>query len=155
MATSALPAIAAPVAQLLGGPVAIAVMRVDADAVRQYAAAVHEHDPTHHDRHAARAAGFADVAAPPMFVAVYAGAAVWQALEELVDVAESSLLHLGQQFRWHAPVRAGDVVTTEVELDGAHDTAAGMRYALRSTSRNERGEAVSDGLWRILVRPKG
>ena len=50
-------------------PVTYAVGR---EKVREYAAAVGETNPLHHDVQAARAAGYADVVAPPMFAVVYA-----------------------------------------------------------------------------------
>ena len=49
-------------------PVTYAVGR---EKVREYARAVGETNPLHLDLEAARAAGFADVVAPPMFAVVY------------------------------------------------------------------------------------
>src|SRR5437660_10037953 len=48
-----------------------AVYAIGREKVREYAAAVGETDPIHTDLEAARAAGFADVVAPPMFAVVY------------------------------------------------------------------------------------
>ena len=50
---------------------------VGREKVREFARAVGEADPRFHDVEAARAAGFADVVAPPMFASVYAGPAVF------------------------------------------------------------------------------
>ena len=45
-------------------PVAYAVGR---EKIREYASAVGETNPLHHDLEAARAAGYSDLVAPPMF----------------------------------------------------------------------------------------
>ena len=44
---------------------------VGREKIREYANAVGETNPIHHDREAAQAAGFRDVVAPPMFAVVY------------------------------------------------------------------------------------
>ena len=54
-------------------PITYAVGR---EKIREYAAAVGETNPLHHDLDAARAAGYADLVAPPMFAVVYAGRSV-------------------------------------------------------------------------------
>ena len=54
-------------------PVSYAVGR---EKVREFAAAVGEENPLHHDVDAARAAGYADVVAPPMFAVVFGGRAM-------------------------------------------------------------------------------
>ena len=63
-------------------PVTYAVGR---EKVREYANAVGETDPRYLDPEAARAAGFDDVVAPPMFAAVYAFPALLPAVLELGD----------------------------------------------------------------------
>ena len=45
---------------------------VGKEKIREYAAAVGEDNPVYFDRERARAAGFRDVPAPPMFAVVYA-----------------------------------------------------------------------------------
>src|SRR5207244_3827338 len=51
-------------------PVSYAVGR---EKVREFASAVGEENPLHHDPDAAREAGYGDVVAPPMFAVVFAG----------------------------------------------------------------------------------
>src|SRR6202035_391433 len=58
-------------------PVDYAVGR---EKVREYASAVGETNPLHFDVEAAKAAGYADVVAPPMFAVVYGARAVGPAL---------------------------------------------------------------------------
>ena len=53
-----------------------ATYAIGREKVREYAYAVGESEPLYLDVEAARAAGYADVVAPPMFAAVYCGPAI-------------------------------------------------------------------------------
>jgi acyl dehydratase len=130
-----------------------ATYAVGREKVREYATAVGEEHPLHHDPETARAAGFADVVAPPMFAAVYCGPAIWPALldpETGIDFAR--MVHGGQSFTWHAPVVAGDEITTEAELAEANERAALKTYVFTTRSTNQRGELVCEGTWTNIVR---
>jgi acyl dehydratase len=127
------------------------VYAVGREKVREYAQAVGETDPRYLDPEAARAAGFADVVAPPMFAAVYCGPAVFPAiLESGLDF--SRMVHGAQEFTWAAPVVAGDEITTEASLDSKGERGGLEFYVFKTTSTNQRGELVSEGRWTNIVR---
>ena len=128
-----------------------AIYAVGREKVREYAQAVGESDPRYLDLEAARAAGFADVVAPPMFAAVYSAPAVFPALVES-GMDFDRMVHGAQEFTWHEPVVAGDEITTEAELEESSERAGMKHYVFRSTSRNQRGELVSEGRWTTIVR---
>jgi acyl dehydratase len=91
--------------------------RVGAEKVREFARAVGATDPVHTDAEAARAAGHADVVAPPTFPVVF----TWEATREVVDDPALGLdftrvVHRDQSFELHRPVVAGDVLTTVVTV---------------------------------------
>src|SRR3954470_7924134 len=93
------------------GPTVYAVGR---EKIREYAAAVGETNPLHLDVEAARAAGHADVVAPPMFAVVYAAPAIMPALfDPEVGIDFARMVHGGQAFAWGPLVVAGDEITTE------------------------------------------
>ena len=123
------------------------------EKVREYAHAVGETDPRYLDPEAARAAGFGDVVAPPMFAAVYCGPAIWPALTDPgLGIDFTRLVHGAQEFTWGAPVVAGDEVTTEAELDEDRERG-GLRFVVfRTRSTNQRGELVCEGRWTNIVR---
>jgi acyl dehydratase len=131
-------------------PVVYAVGR---EKVREYAAAVGETNPLHLDPAAARAAGYADVVAPPMFVVVYSAPAMGPAIfDPAVGMNFGAMVHGGQEFVWGPVVVAGDEITTTV---GVKDISArnGMGfYVFESTAVNQRGETVCTGLWTNIVR---
>src|SRR3954451_21497504 len=77
------------------------VYAVGREKVREYALAVGETNPLHLDFEAARAAGHADVVAPPMFAVVYSAPSMGPAIFD-PDVAMNfaMMVHGGQEFRW-------------------------------------------------------
>src|SRR3954449_5395570 len=74
---------------------------VGREKVKEYALATGETNPLHLDHEAARAAGYADVVAPPMFAVVYSGPAMGPALfDPEVGLNFALMVHGGQEFRW-------------------------------------------------------
>ena len=131
-------------------PVTYAVGR---EKVREYAAAVGETNPLHTDLDAARAAGHADLVAPPMFAVVYSAQAVWPAMSDpAVGMDFARMVHGGQDFAWGPLVIAGDDITTEVELTDQSERGGLGFYVFASRSDNERGERVCTGTWTCIVR---
>src|SRR5436853_1934205 len=89
-------------------PVLYAVGR---EKVREYANAVGETNPVHLDVDAARAAGYADVVAPPMFAVVYSAPAMAPAaLDPEVGINLAMMVHGGQECVWGRRVVAGDEI---------------------------------------------
>jgi acyl dehydratase len=130
-----------------------AVYAVGREKVREYASAVGETDPRYHDPDAARAAGFADVVAPPMFAAVYCGPAIGPALlDPEVGIDFARLVHGAQEFVWHEPVVAGDEITTEAALKEKSERAGLGYFTFTTRSVNQRGELVCEGEWLNIVR---
>jgi acyl dehydratase len=132
------------------GPVTYAVGR---EKVREYATAVGETSPLCHDLDAARAAGYADVVAPPMFAAVYKAGAIGAALTDPeIGMDFARMVHGAQEFSWGEPVVAGDEVTTEAELLRV-DERGGLRFfEFETRSVNQRGESTCVGRWTNIVR---
>ena len=124
---------------------------VGGEKVREYARAVGETDPRYLDPEAARSEGFADVVAPPMFAAVYAGPAVFPAIMES-GLDFSRMVHGAQEFTWHEPVVAGDEITTEASLEEQSERGGLRFYVFKSMSKNQRGELVCEGRWTNIVR---
>jgi acyl dehydratase len=130
-----------------------ATYAVGREKIREYAHAVGETDERYLDPEAARAAGFADVVAPPMFAAVYCTPAIMPALfDPEIGIDFARLVHGAQEFTWHVPVVAGDEITTEAELEESSERGGLRFYVFRTTSTNDRGELVSEGRWTNIVR---
>ena len=129
------------------------VYAVGREKVREYALAVGETNPLHLDVEAARAAGFADVVAPPMFAVVYSAPAMGPVIFD-PDVAMNfaMMVHGGQEFRWGPVVVAGDEITTEVEVKSIEAREGRGYYVFESRSTNQDGETVCVGTWTNIVR---
>jgi len=131
-------------------PVVYAVGR---EKVREYATAVGETNPLHLDVEAARAAGYADVVAPPMFAVVYSGPAVWPAMADPeVGIDFAMMVHSAQEFAWGPVVVAGDEVTTVTSVKDISERSGLGFYVFESASTNQDGATVCTGTWTCLVR---
>ena len=131
-------------------PVTYAVGR---EKIREYARAVGETNPVYLDVHAARAAGYADVVAPPMFAVVYSGPSIWAAImDPEVGIDLAHMVHGAQEFRWEAPVVAGDEITTEARLVDVADRAGLGFFVFETRSADQDGATVCTGTWTNIVR---
>ena len=126
---------------------------VGREKIREYASAIGERAPVCHELEAARAAGFSDIVAPPMFAAVYSWRAMGPAvLDPEVGIDFSRLVHGAQDFTWHEPVVAGDEITTEVAFVEQVKRGDINVFTFSSRSVNQRGELVCEGTWTNFVR---
>jgi acyl dehydratase len=126
---------------------------VGREKIREYAAAVGETNPLHFDVAAARAAGYADVVAPPMFAVVYAGRSVGPAVfDPEVGINFAMMVHGSQEFSWGPLVVAGDEITTTTTVKDIAERPGMVFYVFESVSENQRGEPVCTGTWTNIVR---
>jgi acyl dehydratase len=126
---------------------------VGREKIREYANAVGEDNPVHHDREAAKVAGFRDVVAPPMFAVVYSAGAMGPAiLDPELGINLMMMLHGGQEFEWSEPVCAGDTITTTAEVKDLYEKDGKTFYVFESVSKNQEGEEVVRAAWTNIVR---
>ena len=126
---------------------------VGREKIREYANAVGEDNPVHHDREAAQSAGFRDVVAPPMFAVVYSAGAMGPAiLDPELGINLMLMVHGGQEFVWGEPVCAGDTITTETTFKDHRQDDARTYYVFESVSRNQDGQETVRGTWTNIVR---
>jgi acyl dehydratase len=126
---------------------------VGREKVKEYALATGETNPLHLDHEAARAAGYADVVAPPMFAVVYCGAAMGPALfDPELGINFARLVHGGQEFQWGPLVVAGDEISTTVSVKSVSERAGNAFFVFESVSTNQEGHTVCVGTWTNVVR---
>lgn len=116
---------------------------VGREKVREFARAVGAGNPVHTDPEAARAAGHADVVAPPTFPVVF----TWDATREVVDDPALGLdftrvVHRDQSFELHRPVVAGDVLTTVVTVEDVRELAGNDVVTFRCDVTDPDGATV-------------
>jgi acyl dehydratase len=126
---------------------------VGLEKIREYANAVGETERVHHDRDAAKEAGFRDVVAPPMFAVVYSTGAVAPAiLDPEIGINLARMLHGSQEFVWGEPVCAGDRIETTAQVKDLYEKDGKQFYVFESVSRNQDGQEVVRATWTNIVR---
>jgi acyl dehydratase len=126
---------------------------VGREKIREYAYAVGETNPLHLVGQAARAAGYRDVVAPPMFAAVYSSPAIGPALfDPEVGIDFALMVHGGQEFKWGPLVIAGDEIETTIAVKDVSERSGTGFYVFESVSTNQDGDTVCVGTWTNIVR---
>jgi acyl dehydratase len=119
-----------------------------------YCAAIGERDRLFVDVDAARAAGYDDLVAPPMFAAVFSLPAVQRMLADgRFDEDRAQMLHAAQTFEWtDLAVVAGDRITTAATVDAIDKRGAHRFFTFGTRSCREDGREVVRGDWLTVVR---
>jgi len=139
--------------QAIGKSYEPAQYAVGREKIREYAHAVGETNPLHLDVDAARAAGYADVVAPPMFAAVYSVPSLGPSLfDPEIELNIMMMVHGSQEFEWGEPVVAGDEISTMASVKDISERDGRGYYVFESVSTNQRGEQVCRGTWTNIVR---
>lgn len=126
---------------------------VGREKIREYAHAIGERDPRCLDLEAARAAGHADLVAPPTFAVVYQAPAVaLPYFDPELGIDFARLVHGGQEFTWGALVVAGDEISTTVQVSEISERAGNGFYTFATRSTNQDGDVVCVGTWMNIVR---
>ena len=130
-----------------------ATFEVEADRIRAYADAVGEESEVYRDAEAAKAAGFRDLVAPPMFAVVYSAPAMGPAiLDPEVGINFPAMVHGGQAFEWGEPVCAGDSITTTAACKEIYEKDGKGFYVFETTSTNQDGARTVRATWTNIVR---
>jgi acyl dehydratase len=130
-----------------------AVYAVGREKVKEYASAVGETNPLHLDVEAARAAGYADVVAPPMFAVVYQSGAVMPGIfDPEVGINFAMMVHSGQDFRWERVVVAGEELTSRASVVSIEEKGGMGFYDFEVVTTDGAGETVVTGIWKMIVR---
>jgi acyl dehydratase len=127
--------------------------QVGREKIKEYATALGIDNPVHFDVEAARAAGFRDVVAPPMFAVVYSGPAMGPVLfDPEVEMNFAAMVHGGQVFEWGEPACSGDEITTTPKCLEIYEKDGKDFYVFESVSVNQNGDQVVRAVWTNIVR---
>jgi acyl dehydratase len=130
-----------------------ATYEVGAEKIREYADAIGAANPVHRDHEAAKAAGFRDLVAPPMFCVVYSARAMGPAiLDPEIGINLATMLHGSQEFEWEEPVCDGDVISTTATCKEIYERNAMGFYVFETISTNQEGQQTVKGIWTNIVR---
>jgi acyl dehydratase len=121
--------------------------------IAEFAAAIGDANPVYRDRAAARAAGHADVIAPPTFAIVISMAGSGAALADPgLGLNYAMVVHGEQRFAYTRPLAAGDVVTAQVTLTEIRDAGRNVMLTTSTDITTVTGELVCTAYSTIVER---
>ena len=129
---------------------------VGREKVREFASAIGDDAVLSHDPAAARAAGFADVVAPPTFAFAITHRAMGQAMfDPALGLDYSRVVHGEQRFSYSRPIVAGDELAVTATIEGIRSVAGNDMLTLRADVVSASGEPVVTTHSVIVARGEG
>lgn len=126
---------------------------VGREKVREFSRAVFATSPVNLDPEAARAAGYADVVAPPTFPVVIQEATLAQLLAEPdAGIDFSRVVHGDQRFTYSRPIVAGDELTATLTVSSVKTLAGNAIVTAESSMVDAQGEHVVTAISALVVR---
>lgn len=131
----------------------VAPYLVGREKVREFARAVFADHPTHTDPEAARAAGYADVVAPPTFPIVVTEATLRQLLDDTdAGVDFTRVVHGDQRFTFSRPIVAGDELTATMTITSVKSIGGHSMVTAESAIADASGAHVVTATSTLVVR---
>jgi acyl dehydratase len=129
---------------------------VGREKVREFARAVFADAPVHTDVDVARAAGYADVVAPPTFAMVVQD----HTLQQLLALEDSGIvlartIHAEQRFAYTRPIVAGDELTGQLRVTGIRTLGGNAMITSEAEITDADGAHVVTATSVLLVGSEG
>ena len=126
---------------------------VSREKIREFSRAVLSQNAMNLDPAAARAAGYADVVAPPTFAVVVQEATLAQLLAEPdAGIDFSRVVHGEQNFRYSRPIVAGDELTATLRVLSVKTLGGNAMVASESHIVDAKGAHVVTATSTLVVR---
>jgi acyl dehydratase len=126
---------------------------VGREKVREFARAVFATNPVNLDADAARAAGHADVVAPPTFPVVVQEATLAQLLADPdAGIDFSRVVHGEQRFSYTRPIVAGDELTATLTVTSVKTLGGNAMVTAESAITDASGAHVVTAISTLVVR---
>jgi acyl dehydratase len=121
--------------------------------IAEFADAIGDANPVYRDVASARAAGHAEVIAPPTFAIVISMAGSGAALADPgLGLNYAMVVHGEERFEYARPIMAGDVVTAQVTLTDIRDVGRNVMLTTSTEIRTVAGEHVCTAVSTIVER---
>jgi acyl dehydratase len=126
---------------------------VGREKVREFARAVFATNPINHDVDAARAAGHADIVAPPTFAVVVQESALARLLAEPdAGIDFSRVVHGDQRFTYSRPIVAGDELVATLTVPNIKTLGGHSIVTAESSITDAAGAHVVTAISTLVVR---
>jgi acyl dehydratase len=133
---------------------------------QRYALAAGDVNPIYFDDSAARAAGYAGIVVPPLFLAWALSPhrslgelrqdGLYRARGKRVSLRVKRMMFAGEEWEYQAPVHPGDTITATVRLESLEEKqGSSERFVLQTTEtcyRNQHGVVVARARGRGIAR---
>jgi len=137
----------------IGHRLPASVLPIERTRLQFFAKAIGETDPVYTDADAARAAGYADLPAPPtfLFAAELDSGMTFRLLDDL-QIPIAKLLHGEQRFTYHRAACAGDTVTVRSTITEIYDRKGGaLEFVVKESQATNQHEQPVAELRTVLV----
>lgn len=119
--------------------------------IREFAATVGAGNDVHTDVEAARAAGYADLVAPPTFTAVVAQRSEWLLwADPEIDLDFHRVVHGEERIAQTRPLVAGDVLSSALTCERVREMRGNTMLTTRVDLTDADGEQVAQ-VWSMIV----
>ena len=139
----------------IGFKLPVSELNIDRSRLRFFAKTIGETSSIYTDVEAARAAGYADLPAPPTFLfAAELDSGASDLLLQKLEVPIAKILHGEQSFCYHQSACAGDTITVHSQVDDIYDKKNGALEFIVKSSRaiNQHEQLVAEMRTVIVVR---
>lgn len=128
---------------------------VGREKVREYARAVQDFHPAHHDEDAAKGLGYDGLLAPLTFISLVGIIAQSRMFKEFVTGYDpSQILQTDQRLEFHRPIQVGDRLICDVYLEAFRQMSGSDILTTKNIVSDQNGEVVQT-TWTTLVARTG
>ncbi|MET4049670.1 acyl dehydratase [Rhodococcus sp. 1163] len=128
---------------------------VGREKVREYARAVQDLHPAHHDEDAAKALGYDGLLAPLTFISLVGIIAQSKMFREIITGYDpSQILQTDQRLQFHKAIQVGDELTCDVHLESFRQMSGSDIITTKNIVTDQHGELVQT-TWTTLVARTG
>ena len=129
---------------------------VGREKVREYARAVQDFHPAHHDEDAAKGLGYDGLLAPLTFVSLLGIMSQTRMLQEVITGYDpSQILQTDQRLEFHRPIQVGDRIFCDVYLESFRQMSGSDIMTTKNIITDQNGDLVQTTRTTIVARTGG
>lgn len=129
---------------------------VGREKVREYARAVQDFHPAHHDEDAAKGLGYDGLLAPLTFISLLGIMSQTRMLQEFITGYDpSQILQTDQKLEFHRPIQVGDRIFCDVYLESFRQMSGSDIMTTKNIITDQNGDLVQTTWTTIVARTGG
>lgn len=129
---------------------------VGREKIREYARAVQDSHPAHHDEDAAKGLGYDGLLAPLTFVSLLGIMSQTRMLQEVITGYDpSQILQTDQRLEFHRPLQVGDRIFCDVYLESFRQMSGSDIMTTKNIITDQNGDLVQTTWTTIVARTGG